>query len=193
MRTREEIEGETSVSIIARIEPFLMTTGALFSGDVQALSEQMTRFVATNLSARFTEQHKDANLFVAVAVQRGGASGGFEYREGEYAEMKHATDETETDAAALRRIAAENVNLLDALGVAEAEVERLRGVVEHTARDRDTETLRADQAERVSPVMRAGWWDLLARAERAEAERDAARAALGVAEAAAASEHGAPE
>lgn len=72
---------DTKVSIAIRIEPFLMKTGVPFVGDIAALAEQITGYVAENLSQRFTADHPNAGLFVAVSVQRGEESAGHQYRE----------------------------------------------------------------------------------------------------------------
>lgn len=81
----------TAVSVVAQIDRFLMKTGVPFSGDVQVLAEQMTRYLADNLSSQFTEQHAGAGLYVAVGVKRGDESGGYEYREGSYVKPDGAT------------------------------------------------------------------------------------------------------
>lgn len=81
----------TTVSIVVQIEPFLMRTGVPFVGDVQALTEQMTRYVGERMSERFTVDHQDAGLFVATVVRRGDESGSWQYREGHYADAKEPT------------------------------------------------------------------------------------------------------
>jgi hypothetical protein len=84
MSREQDEQPSTTVSIVVQIDPFLMRTGVDFRGDVQALAEQMTRYVGERMSERFTADHQDAGLFVAVVVKRGDESGSFQYREGHY-------------------------------------------------------------------------------------------------------------
>ena len=74
----------TTVSVVVQINPFLMRTGVPFRGDVQALAEQMTRYVGEQVSNRFTAEHDDAGLLVVTLVERGAEKGSFQYREGHY-------------------------------------------------------------------------------------------------------------
>lgn len=96
-------QASTTVSVVVQIDPFLMSTGVPFRGDVQALAEQMTRYVGERMSDRFTAEHQDAGLFVAVAVKRGDETGSFQYREGHYADAKEPSHGTTPSQGARNR------------------------------------------------------------------------------------------
>jgi hypothetical protein len=92
-RGGEQQTAATTVSIVVQIYPFLMRTGVNFRGNVQALAEQMTRYVGERMSERFTTDHGGAGLFVATVVSRADERGSWQYREGHYADTKESPKE----------------------------------------------------------------------------------------------------
>lgn len=79
------------ISIAAQLDPVWRTgrIGQPVHADVQAYAEQMTGYIAENLE-RFGE-HRGADVYVAVSVQRGGETSAHEYRSGHY--VKEAASE----------------------------------------------------------------------------------------------------